>query len=96
MTDVTTVDLAEFTCPECGRTSQNPHDVRARYCAWCHWWTGDPVMAVIRRDAPIDEVRVTWLGEQAPADRVVRGVARVASPTAAGRVAVTVGALRTS
>lgn len=36
-----------ITCPRCGRTSHNPHDVRHRYCGGCHdhmvparpsWW----------------------------------------------------------
>jgi hypothetical protein len=31
-----------FTCPECGRTTPNPNDVRERYCPACHWWTGNP------------------------------------------------------
>ena len=29
-----------FTCPRCGRTSYNPHDVRESYCGRCRDWTG--------------------------------------------------------
>jgi hypothetical protein len=25
-----------ITCPQCGRTSHNPNDVRERYCGYCH------------------------------------------------------------
>lgn len=25
-----------ITCPQCGRTSYNPNDVRERYCGNCH------------------------------------------------------------
>jgi hypothetical protein len=28
--------LPSFTCPRCGRTSYNPHDIRERYCGACH------------------------------------------------------------
>ena len=80
MTDLTTVDLVEFTCPECDRTTHNPHDVKSRYCQWCHWWTGDPVMAGVQRDASFDEDRVTCIELPTSGTRVVRGVARVASP----------------
>jgi len=31
---------AAFTCPRCGRTSWNPHDVEYGYCGACHDWTG--------------------------------------------------------
>jgi hypothetical protein len=83
MTDVTTLELSEFTCPECDRTTNNPHDVQTRYCQWCHWWTGDPVMAGVQRDASFDEGRVTCLQPPTPGNRVVRGVARVTSPVVA-------------
>lgn len=29
-----------FTCPRCGRTSHNPHDLSEGYCGACHDWTG--------------------------------------------------------
>jgi ribosomal protein L37AE/L43A len=85
MTDVTTVELSEFTCPECNRTTQDPHDVKARYCSWCHWWTGDPVMARVPRDAPVEDAGVTRLREDSAAARVIRGVARVRQAVGAGR-----------
>lgn len=25
-----------ITCPQCGRTSHNPNDVREKYCGYCH------------------------------------------------------------
>ena len=25
-----------ITCPQCGKTSHNPNDVRERYCGFCH------------------------------------------------------------
>lgn len=28
-----------ITCPRCGMTSWNPHDVQEGYCAHCHDWT---------------------------------------------------------
>jgi len=28
-----------ITCPNCGRTSWNPNDVREGYCGACHDWT---------------------------------------------------------
>lgn len=31
-----------FTCPCCGAVSPHPMDIEQRYCARCHWWTGDP------------------------------------------------------
>ncbi|MCL1871930.1 MAG: hypothetical protein FWF90_16160 [Promicromonosporaceae bacterium] len=31
-----------FTCPRCGSTSHNPHDVAEGYCGHCHDWTGQP------------------------------------------------------
>lgn len=27
-----------ITCPQCGRTSYNPNDVRERYCGACYQW----------------------------------------------------------
>jgi hypothetical protein len=39
-----------FTCPACLRTSHHPEDAVQRYCAGCHWWTGDPYQAYIRPD----------------------------------------------
>ena len=29
-----------FTCPDCGRTSMHPEDLRQGYCANCHAFTG--------------------------------------------------------
>lgn len=34
-----------FTCPRCGRTTYNRHDVASGYCGACHWWTGHGVLA---------------------------------------------------
>jgi len=28
--------LDYFTCPDCGRTSYNPNDVKYQYCGNCH------------------------------------------------------------
>lgn len=30
---------SSITCPKCGMTSRNPHDVREGYCANCHDYT---------------------------------------------------------
>ena len=27
-----------ITCPQCGRTSYHPQDIRHAYCGWCHQW----------------------------------------------------------
>jgi len=35
MTD-TADDRPSFTCPDCGRTSYHPEDVKNRYCGACH------------------------------------------------------------
>jgi hypothetical protein len=44
-----------ITCPDCGRTSHNPNDVREGYCGACHAWTSTVV--------PDDEyVRMTGTG----------------------------------
>jgi hypothetical protein len=32
-----------ITCPDCGRTSYNPNDVREGYCGHCHAWTSTVV-----------------------------------------------------
>ncbi|HEY2791256.1 MAG TPA: hypothetical protein VGJ28_02805 [Micromonosporaceae bacterium] len=81
----TTLRLEEFTCPVCGRISQDPHDVKARYCGWCHWWTGDPAMASIRRDVPLDRGAAVWPAEPGGIDQVIRGVAWVTPVAHAGR-----------
>lgn len=52
---VTGLPRASITCPECGRTSFNPNDVRERYCGNCHWWTSDPVVMAARRRALAEE-----------------------------------------
>jgi hypothetical protein len=31
-----------ITCPECGRTSYNRHDIAQGYCGNCHAWTSKP------------------------------------------------------
>ena len=33
---VTTVAPERITCPDCGRTSYNPNDVKQGYCGFCH------------------------------------------------------------
>jgi ribosomal protein S27AE len=42
----TEVDLARaatsITCPRCGMTSHNPHDITNRYCGNCHAFHGKP------------------------------------------------------
>lgn len=30
-----------YTCPTCGRTSQNPHDEANKYCGHCHVFEDD-------------------------------------------------------
>jgi len=32
----TTEQRPSITCPNCGRTSYHPEDVRLRYCGHCH------------------------------------------------------------
>lgn len=36
----TTTTFHSFTCPRCGRTSHNPHDIEHGYCGNCHDVTG--------------------------------------------------------
>lgn len=31
-----------FTCPQCGKTSHNPNDVRESYCGACHKFQAAP------------------------------------------------------
>ena len=83
MIEVTTLKLSEFTCPECDRTTNNPHDVQTRYCQWCHWWTGDPVMAGVYRDAAFDDGSFACAQPLTSGNRVVRGIARVTTPVGA-------------
>lgn len=33
---------ASITCPECGKTSHNPNDVKYGYCDNCHEYTSVP------------------------------------------------------
>ena len=41
-----------FRCPDCGAVSPHPDDIAQRYCAACHWWTGDPVLGRVRPTTP--------------------------------------------
>lgn len=40
-----TTQPESITCPRCGRTSHNPHDVRHRYCGACHAYQDHLVQA---------------------------------------------------
>jgi len=31
--------IESFTCPRCGMTSYNPHDIAEGFCGNCHDWT---------------------------------------------------------
>lgn len=35
--------MRSITCPRCERTSYNLHDIRERYCGYCHEWIDGPV-----------------------------------------------------
>lgn len=39
-----------ITCPDCGRTSYHPEDVRWGYCSACSWWTSYPPLAAANPD----------------------------------------------
>lgn len=39
-----------ITCPVCGMTSGNPHDVLEGYCGNCHDWTSPPAIARMGSD----------------------------------------------
>jgi hypothetical protein len=41
-------ELATFVCPACDREHRHPDDVSNRYCAVCHWPTGDPLLGPLR------------------------------------------------
>lgn len=34
--------MSGFTCPRCGMTSHDPHDLEEGYCGNCHTWTAPP------------------------------------------------------
>jgi hypothetical protein len=34
-------EVVSITCPECGKTSYNPYDIREGYCGHCHNWTSE-------------------------------------------------------
>jgi hypothetical protein len=38
--------MTSITCPRCGWTSHNPHDVAERYCGHCHVFLDDAVPMV--------------------------------------------------
>lgn len=46
-----TEDWPSITCPDCGLTSYNPHDIAQKYCGFCHWWTSDPDLAGLKPEA---------------------------------------------
>lgn len=46
-----------YTCPNCGRTSHNPNDLRERYCGWCHLFEGEDA------DDDVTRFRCTDCGE---------------------------------
>lgn len=37
-----------ITCPQCGRTSHNPNDVREKYCGACHQYHDTMPVAKLR------------------------------------------------
>jgi len=41
-----------YGCPCCGARSPHPVDIEHRYCADCHWFTGDPVLGPPHLAAP--------------------------------------------
>jgi hypothetical protein len=45
------VSTESFTCPRCARTSHQPEDIKYGYCGACHDWTGDQVLAELRKVA---------------------------------------------
>lgn len=42
---------ATLTCPDCGTVTRLRIDIDNQYCASCRWWTSDPVLGPVRRDA---------------------------------------------
>jgi len=40
--DYPPADPTSITCPRCGWTSYNPHDISERYCGHCHVFLDDP------------------------------------------------------
>lgn len=41
-------EVPTFICPACDKLHRRPEDVTNRYCAVCHWPTGDPLLAWAR------------------------------------------------
>jgi ribosomal protein L37E len=39
--------MSTYTCPRCGRTSYNPHDLAHRYCGACHLSEDDLIRELI-------------------------------------------------
>lgn len=48
MTAPSAADPPVFICPACDTLHRSKNDVANRYCAICHWPTGDPMMAWAR------------------------------------------------
>lgn len=42
--------VERFTCPRCGMTSHNPHDIEEGYCGRCHDWTNPAATPYGRAD----------------------------------------------
>jgi hypothetical protein len=62
-----------FTCPRCGRTSQNPNDEREGYCGHCHQWTGNDLWRFeVTHDVPADHETIL---ARATLCRTVHGLA---------------------
>jgi hypothetical protein len=53
-----------FTCPDCGRTSHNPTDVRERYCGACHTFPEDRATAAYleRRERAASDCQAERIG----------------------------------
>lgn len=58
--------MASITCPKCGRTSHNPHDVRERYCGACHVFIDSLLAFRVYVDGALVEER--WLDPSSEID----------------------------
>lgn len=58
-----------ITCPECGRTSYHPEDVKQGYCGACNWFTSSPTLGPYTPERPCPECGKPMREHRAPGDR---------------------------
>lgn len=49
-------DAPSITCPQCGRTSYHPEDIKQGYCGACHDWTSPSQYGKLRLVRPDEDL----------------------------------------